>query len=164
MKNVLIFSLLFLLFACKDRGMTPDQEEERIKSSLADDKIIDADKDQNGCLATAGYVWSKVKKDCIRIYDVAIPLTPIDNLDTEYEMLSVYFIFNEDQTKAEVYLPKNTESVLFNQNNAASWTYLNWELVAQPDGYVLKNNGIVAFHGDGEIGVKVTGSDKLEEN
>jgi hypothetical protein len=164
MKNVLLVSFLFLFLSCKDRGRSAMDEEVIRKSSLADEKIIDADKDKNGCLATAGYVWSKVKKDCIRIYDVAIPLTPIDNMHTEDEMLSVYFIFNEDQSQAEVYLPKNTESVLFTQSNAGSWRYLDWELIAQNAGYVLKDAGVIAFTGDGEIGVKVTGSDKLEED
>jgi hypothetical protein len=37
-------------------------------------------------------------------------------------------------------------------------------LIAQNAGYVLKDAGVIAFTGDGEIGVKVTGSDKLEED
>ena len=166
MKRLFFLGFFFVLLSCKERNRntSPVDDNKTVPQTVADEKIVDAEKDKNGCLANVGYVWSKVKKDCIKIYDVAVPLSPVDNLNTEDELLFVYFIFNGDQSMAEVYFPNTVESVLFEKKEKSKWTYANWDLQSQADGYVLKKDNVIVFKGDGEIGVKVTGSDRLEED
>ena len=31
-----------------------------------------ADRDRHGCIASAGYTWSKVRKDCVRTFEEGI--------------------------------------------------------------------------------------------
>lgn len=31
--------------------------------------VVGGDKDKHGCIASAGYTWSEVQKDCIRLWE-----------------------------------------------------------------------------------------------
>jgi len=55
-----------------------------------------ADKDSKGCLASAGYRWSNLKKECIRIFELPIQLSNPDN------SFSAGVIISEDGKQAEV--------------------------------------------------------------
>ena len=67
------------------------------------------DKDENGCLASAGYVWSKLNKDCVKGF-TGIQLNPMDKPDNEDEVLSAFVLFSEDASQAEVFLPNASTS------------------------------------------------------
>lgn len=38
-------------------------------------KAVGSDKDANGCIGSAGYQWSKLKKECVRTFELPIQLT-----------------------------------------------------------------------------------------
>ncbi|UXN35284.1 hypothetical protein [Avibacterium paragallinarum] len=68
--------------------------------------LVGADRDEKGCIPSAGYTWSELKQQCIQPFSIAdIRLT-----DPENPPLAVYAILAEEQGKAEVFsanLPKN---------------------------------------------------------
>jgi hypothetical protein len=64
-----------------------------------DSTIVGADQDENGCLASAGYTWSKLNKECVKAF-TGIQLNPSDNAATEDETLCAYVLFNEDESPA----------------------------------------------------------------
>lgn len=35
--------------------------------------VVGGDKDKHGCIASAGYTWSEVQKDCIRLWEKRSP-------------------------------------------------------------------------------------------
>ena len=37
------------------------------KNKKGEDNLVGNDKDDHGCIASAGYTWSEVRKDCIRL-------------------------------------------------------------------------------------------------
>lgn len=54
------------------------------------------------CDAAAGYVWSEVKGDCIRIFETGIRMkSKTDNSDTSFAFL----VFSSDSLQAELFLP-----------------------------------------------------------
>ena len=68
--------------------------------------------------------------------------------------MSAYVLFNEDASKAEVFLPKDTASIILTRAaEGKPWILNDWQLVPWK-GYVLKKGVIVMFSGDGEIGKK----------
>ncbi len=119
------------------------------------------DKDEHGCLATAGYIWSRMNKECVKGF-TGIQLNPSDKPENEDETLSAFVLFSEDQSKAEVFLPNESNSVILTRlSEGKPWVYEDWQLVPWK-GYVLKNGADIKYAGDGQMGKKVTGSDTEE--
>ncbi|MFZ7274623.1 hypothetical protein [Avibacterium avium] len=61
--------------------------------------LVGADRDEKGCIPSAGYTWSELKQQCVQPFSIAdIRLT-----DPENPTLAVYVILAEEQGKAEVF-------------------------------------------------------------
>lgn len=154
--TLLIFTLV--LYSCKLTNQTDEETEEGKANTTVKDSTVVNDKDENGCLASAGYIWSKVNKECVKGFS-GIQLNPITNPDNEDETLSAYVLFSEDAEKAEIFLPNDTTSMVLSRSaEGKPWVYKDWQLVPWK-GYVLKKGTENKFAGDGEIGKKVTETD-----
>ncbi len=150
-----------LICSCKYIDQDENTDEAQSKTTPKDSSVVN-DKDENGCLASAGYVWSKVNKECVKGFS-GIQLNPMDKPDNEDETLSAYLMFNEDGNKAEVFLPKDTASIVLSRSaDGKPWVLRDWQLVPS-NGYVLKKGEKSMFFGDGEIGKKVTDSDTEQQ-
>ncbi len=152
-KSVFICCILALAFSCKPKD---DTTEAAAKVVEKDSTIAGADQDEHGCLAAAGFTWSKMYKDCVRMF-TGLQLNPVDQPQNEDETLSAYVLFNEDKSKAEVFIP-NAESIILTRNKEGqSWTFQDYQLVPWK-GYILKKGETNLYAGDGEIGNKYSGS------
>lgn len=160
-KNILFLSCFLVLFACKPNDEKPIVEKEKGGKSIVDSTLVGADKDENGCLASAGYTWSKVNKECVRAF-TGIQLNPYTKPENEDATLSVYLLFNEDGNKVEVFLPSEESMVLTRTLEGKPWIYNDYLLIPY-NGYVFKKSDQILYVGDGEVGNKVTGSDKNED-
>ena len=153
--------VLLLVISCKLNDQKEDDETQNAATTSKDSTVVN-DKDENGCLASAGYVWSKVNKECVKGFS-GIQLNPMDKPDNEDETLSAYVMFNEDGDKAEIFLPKDTASIVLSRSaEAKAWVLNDWQLVPSK-GYVLKKGAVTMFSGDGEIGQKAINSDTEEQ-
>lgn len=161
MKKITAFIIVTFLFcSCKLTEQSEDEAQTVTNKTVKDSTII-GDTDEHGCLASAGYVWSKVNKECVKGFS-GIQLNPIDNTNNEDETLSAYVLFNEDASKAEVFLPNDTTSIVLTRSaEGKPWIYKDWQLVSG-NGYVLKKGTENKFSGDAEMGKKVLGSDTEE--
>lgn len=149
------------LFSCKltDQNNN-DSEEENLPLAAKDSSVVN-DKDEHGCLATAGYIWSKMNKECVKGY-TGIQLNPADKPENEDETLSAFVLFSEDLNKAEVFLPNDANSIVLTRlAEGKPWVFEDWQLVPWK-GYVLKKGAEIKFSGDGQMGKKITGSDTQE--
>jgi hypothetical protein len=159
MKNLIPLLLILISFtSCKlTDGKSLEEESEVLEASVKD-SITVSDKDEHGCLASAGYIWSKVNKECVKGFS-GIQLNPIDLQTNEDETKSAYVLFSEDVNQAEIFLPNQENSmVLTRKSEGQPWIYQDWQLIPWK-GYVLKQGDKNLFAGDGEIGHKVLGSD-----
>ena len=160
MKKISLFFLFsIVLISCKQMSETetdPNDTAQKVK----DTTVVGADQDENGCLASAGYTWSKVNKECVKIF-TGIQLNPTNDQANEDMVLSAYVLFNENGDLAEVFLPNEESVVLTKTSEDKTWSYKDYQLVGQ-NGYVLKKGAEALFKGDGIIGSKVTGSDQEE--
>lgn len=153
-KIALILSIVALLVSCKPNVTESDNQVDRPKDST----IVGADKDENGCLASAGYTWSKLNKECVRIF-TGIQLLPIDKTgNPDDAVLATYVLFNESGDKAEVFFPDEKSIILTRNAEGKPWIFNEYELVPWK-GYILKKEGKTLYAGDGEVGNKVMGSD-----
>src|SRR6476620_9199403 len=109
-KIITIILIATVVSSCKYIDSNEENEEVLSKTTTKDSSVVN-DKDENGCLASAGYVWSKVNKECVKGFS-GIQLNPMNKPDNEDETLSAYVMFNEDGSKAEIFLPKDTASIV----------------------------------------------------
>jgi len=156
-KSIALLVVVLAFSSCKLKDAQEDVQEVKANAAVKDSTAVN-DKDENGCLAAAGYIWSKVNKECVKVFS-GLQLNPINQPDNADETISAYILFSEDLKQAEVFLPNETSSIVLSGSDKTKvWSLGDWQLVAT-SGYVLKKAGVDQFSGDGEIGKKVTGSD-----
>lgn len=158
MKKTIALLVVVLAFSsCKLKDAPEEVQDDKVTATAKDSTAVN-DKDENGCLASAGYIWSKVNKECVKVFS-GLQLNPVDKPDNEDETLSAYVLFSEDLKQAEVFLPTETSSIILTGSDKTKvWILGDWQLNTK-NGYVLKQAGADKYAGDGEIGKKVTGSD-----
>lgn len=155
-KYISILVILFALISCK---FSDEKQDSKVANQGNKEGAVVADKDENGCLASAGYVWSKVNKECVKVF-TGMQLNPTSNLENEDETVSAYILFNEEGDQAELFLPNETSSLVLTQESKGKpWVFEDWQLSKETAGYTLKKADKPMFSGDGQIGKKVTETD-----
>jgi hypothetical protein len=100
-----ILLTITLLLGCQVQKS--DQVKEMRGSTLAQ---VGGDHDEHACIASAGYTWSTVKNNCVRLFEEGTRLSPaVKNSSAE---LSAFVIFSEDESEVEVFLPELSTSLL----------------------------------------------------
>jgi hypothetical protein len=106
------------------------------------------DLDKHGCKGSAGYTWSVVRNECVRIFEVGIRLDPQDTaLD---QTLSAFVIASADSAQVELYLPHSEGSLLLERSNdseAGKWNKGNWLLTRNEGVYSLKEGKKLRYQG-----------------
>ena len=75
------------------------QETDNNSDSLKNiPQAIGNDRDEHGCLASAGYTWSEVQKDCIRLFEKGIRVDAADGSER-----SAFIVFSPDSILAELF-------------------------------------------------------------
>lgn len=157
MKKITLLFVAFIVFS--SCNFFKSTEEEAPKTSKKD-LVLGGDKDENGCLASAGYTWSKLNKECVRAFS-GIQLMPIEKTDDA--TLCAYLLFDESGNKSELFLPNVEGSIILERSEKNKpWINGDWQLIPL-NGYQLKKAGKLVYSGDGEIGSNVTGTNDTEE-
>ena len=68
--------------------------------NISKPKLVGNDRDVHGCIVSAGYQYSELKKECVRPFEISLQLYN----DSHTYISSV--IFSEDSTKAEIFSPE----------------------------------------------------------
>ncbi|MCQ9638169.1 hypothetical protein MP478_02120 [Chryseobacterium sp. WG14] len=128
MKKTILLSTMFL-------GSLVFAQEMTIKGG---------DRDAHGCIGSAGYTYSQIKKDCIRTFEEKIKLKEVSS-DGGY---IAAVIFSKDKKKAEVFV-KDVEAgsiILTRAGKAKAWKKDGYVLVPfKKSGYQLKKNNVVIY-------------------
>ena len=144
-----ITPLVFLLVVATSCTLTNKKTAETDnKASVVTDgsKMIVGAEDEYGCAIEAGYYWSQIKELCVRPFEIGIRLNSIvesqeiimEENDFDNNNISVFFIFNDDKSKVEVFFPNNTKSILLEQKNLKGlYSNYGWELDTR-ETYLLK--------------------------
>lgn len=127
--------------------------------------VLGTDRDEKGCVTSAGYMWSQTRKNCIRVFEEGFRLTPYStvedstDVDGEQATLNAYVVFNEDKSIAELFLPDAKNSLLLKREREGK-TYIkaDWMLEAWK-GYVLKKGNQIQYVSAVAKERKIIGSD-----
>ena len=74
--------------------------------------VVGADRDEHGCIRSAGYCWSEVRQACIRPFEEGIRMVSA----TDPEATScAYLVFSADSARAELFLPDTEASAVLDR-------------------------------------------------
>ncbi|PIF46417.1 hypothetical protein CLU96_3448 [Chryseobacterium sp. 52] len=109
---------------------------------------VGGDRDAHGCIGSAGYTYSQIKKDCVRVFEQKIKLTEVAPTGSSTSMAAV--IFSKDMKKAEVFVPgTDGESLILTRlgkGKAKAWKKDGYILVPfKKNGYQLKKDNVVIY-------------------
>ncbi len=122
--------LLITLFIAGTSVVFAQQTQPKVKS----------DRDSHGCIGSAGYTYSQLKKECIRTFEQKIQLKEI----TPNGNYTAAIIFNKDQSKAEIFLKEEKNSVILNRSSKGIWKNATYSL-KQDKGFMLFQNMKVIY-------------------
>ncbi|KPH14941.1 hypothetical protein [Chryseobacterium sp. ERMR1:04] len=108
--------------------------------------MIGGGKDAHGCLTSAGYTYSQLKKDCIRTFEQKIKLSEVKPEGSSSSIAAV--IFSKDMSKAEVFVhdAESNSIILKRLGKGKAWKKGDYVLVPyKKNGYQLKKNDVVMY-------------------
>jgi hypothetical protein len=109
--------------------------------SQVETPIVGGDRDAHGCIGSAGYTYSQIKKDCIRTFEQKIKLSEVANNGS---MMSAV-IFSKDMKQAEVFLPTDKESLILKKSGKV-WKNGKYTLLSPTKmKYVLKKDNVIIY-------------------
>lgn len=106
-------AVLSLFSACKESGETENTAA----------PLVGGNRDEHGCIASAGYHWSRVQQRCIRPFEEGVRLLPVEDLQDSSAVLAATVIFSADSLRAEVLLPDGETSPVLDRRTLPSGGY-----------------------------------------
>lgn len=67
---------------------------------------VGADRDEYGCIGSAGYVWSPSLQQCVRLWEVGKEIT-----SSAFGTSVAYFILNKNDNNGELWLPNDSNPI-----------------------------------------------------
>ncbi len=90
-------------------SLSPESFAASGSTADGDEPIIGGEKGMNGCIGSAGYTWSQVRQECIRLFEAGVPLYNVqDPAATDV----AYVVNGGDQLPLELFLPDGDRSIL----------------------------------------------------
>jgi len=142
MKKVILFLVAFVLLGVLVvvyLPFTPAQPQ---------GPVVGADRDAHNCIASAGYTYSSVRGECVRLWEAGTALMPV--VQIEEPVLAAYVVQDESGNKAEVFLPGFEQGIVMTRaENAEIPTWIadgGWVLTYDPDqGWKLSQGGELVY-------------------
>lgn len=108
-KVTLMTMLIFALMACNNTNNKSSENTE--EPTETEQTVVGDDRDDRGCLVSAGETWSELMQSCVQVFEIGQRLNPIDVSDSEAE-ISAFVLFNDDKSQVEVFLPSEKETTI----------------------------------------------------
>lgn len=148
-KTLLILGVLVFISCGKKEQQeeTKATPESTVIDTTVESKIVGADEDIHGCKSSAGYTWSELKKECVRLFEIGTRLNPMNEKDNESTATSAFVIFEENGNKAELFVVSEPNPIILERKSEGD-SYVNgdWQLIPWK-GYVLKKGGDILYTG-----------------
>lgn len=105
--------------ACQNKNSkTEEMIEESIRKGQAEPELIGADVDSHGCKRSAGFTWSQLRGNCIKIFEEGLTLLPV-KFDESEPIYAAFILYSDDKSEIELFLPSEKESILLQKTKDA---------------------------------------------
>ena len=114
-KAVILSGIVLSMLSCN----SPKKEEVKENPNQKveeQEELVGTDRDEHGCISSAGFSWSELQQTCVQLWEAGVRLDPIEVKEGD-AVISAFVLFNEDESKAEVVLPKKEGSVILDKKS-----------------------------------------------
>jgi hypothetical protein len=138
---VVLATFLVTLVSCSKK-MESKKTPIAIRDTTSKVILVGGDLDVHGCKSSAGYTWSVLKKECVRVFEVGTRLQSNQN-----DASSAFVIFETNGNKAELFTTLEKNSLILERKaEGQPWINGDWQLIPWK-GLVLKRGDEILFTG-----------------
>lgn len=99
--GISVFAMV--MFSCNTQKASSHAQKQDSTKTLATDigrsgQITGNDRDEHGCIPSAGYQWSTLKQACIRPFDLSRRMK-----DLNHTALTGFMLFSDDNKQVEIF-------------------------------------------------------------
>lgn len=143
MKTISVLFGSLLLFACTSqkapvKGNTPLPPASSAASEDGNtpQRLVGNDRDEHGCIHSAGYQWSEIWKDCIRLWEKGIATEAMDGSGH-----SVFIVFGPDSAQAELFFSDGRPTEILERRTLPTGRYV-WNVEDDDTKNVRQTDGL----------------------
>ena len=114
-KAVILSGIVLLMFSCNS-PKKEEVKEEKVNTEETQEPLVGADRDEHGCISSAGFSWSELQQTCVQLWEAGVRLDPIEVKEGD-AVFSAFVLFNKDESKAEIILPNKKGSVILDKKS-----------------------------------------------
>ena len=114
-KAVILSGIVLSMLSCN----SPKKEEVKENPNQKveeQEELVGADRDEHGCITSAGFSWSELQQTCVPLWEAGVRLVPIVVKGGE-AVFYAFVLFKKGDFKAEVVLPKKEGSVILDKKS-----------------------------------------------
>ena len=144
MKKTFALSVVALAFAACN-NTTPQQTDNAIEqpTNTEETPMVGGDRDEHGCIGSAGYTWSALRGECIQVFEVGTRLNPVD-IKEEEAVFSAFIVSKDgDNSQVELFITNEEQSLILKQG--ADGTFKNGKYTYNAQTKELSIDGKVAY-------------------
>ena len=135
-KHLSILILTYLTMAC---SLPQNQQQDSLTVEKVNPPMVGNDADEHGCKASAGYRWSVLRNECIRIFEVGVRLDPVaKDLEQSLSAFVVVKIDSSDQ-EIELFVPYDEQTIIVKKEATDKWKNDKYVLTKAKDTYSIED-------------------------
>lgn len=146
--NLLLMAVIIIASCTNKTGgkkeMGIDTAPAKAKVDTSKGPLVGGDRDEHGCIASAGYSWSALRNNCIRLFEEGTRLEPAAAVKNK--TISAFVVFDKTKPDAELFVPGQNVTLLMAplKDNKDVWANGDWRLEKSKT-LVLKLAGIIQY-------------------
>jgi hypothetical protein len=144
MKKTFTLSVVALAFAACNNS-TPQQADNAAEEPTTpqQETMVGGDRDEHGCIGSAGYTWSALRGECIQVFEVGTRLNPVD-VEQEEAVISAFIVSEEgDNSQVELFITGEDQNPILKKE--ADGTFKNGKYTYNAQTKELSVDGKVAY-------------------
>ena len=144
MKKTFVLSVATLAFAACNNS-TSQQADNAAQEPTATEEapMVGDDRDEHGCIGSAGYTWSALRGECIQTFEVGTRLNPVD-VKEEEAVISAFIVSKDgDNSQVELFITGEEQNPILKQE--ADGTFKNGKSTYNARTKELSIDGKVAY-------------------
>ncbi len=106
---------LFAVALCAGLAFACSPKTSMVKGSPIN--MPGSDRDEHGCIGSAGYQWSEVQQDCIRVFEKGIRLKAVGGDQ------SAFIVFSPDSSKVELFFSSGDKNEILDRRTLPAGGY-----------------------------------------
>lgn len=144
MKKTFALSVAALAFAACNNS-TPQQTDNTAEqpTNTEETPMVGGDRDEHGCIGSAGYTWSALRGECIQVFEVGTRLNPVD-IKEEEAVISAFIVSKDgDNSQVELFITSEDQNPILKKE--ADGTFKNGKYTYNAQTNELSVDGKVAY-------------------